>query len=172
MILNLSKIKTESLLLFCKDLILSYKDKEDISVYGMDKEVVEKFNITALDMLKNIEKVTFPSEYYLKNKDHYRIKAILDAYNFINKEISKELAKDNSFNPSMLYFSLLALWFKELNKESKSKEYIYFTIYTYANVYDEFLVGIKNQEFRTLNIKMIELGERIILKLDAYSFSR
>ena len=89
MILNLSKIKTESLLLFCKDLILSYKDKEDTSTYGVDKEVVEKFNLIASDMLKNIEKVTFSNEYYLENRNHYRIKAILDVYNFINKEISK-----------------------------------------------------------------------------------
>ena len=44
MILNLSKIKTESLLLFCKDLILSYKDKDDIEKYIMDKDVIEKFN--------------------------------------------------------------------------------------------------------------------------------
>jgi hypothetical protein len=43
MILNLSKIKTESLLLFCKDLILSYKDKDDIEKYVMDKEIIEKF---------------------------------------------------------------------------------------------------------------------------------
>jgi len=34
MILNLSKIKTQSLLLFCKDLILSYKDKNDIEKYN------------------------------------------------------------------------------------------------------------------------------------------
>ena len=33
MILNVSKIKTESILLFCKDLILSYKDKSDIAVH-------------------------------------------------------------------------------------------------------------------------------------------
>ena len=40
--------------------------------------------------------------------------------NFINNEISKNLKQNEEFNPSMLYFSLLAVWFKELNKESKS----------------------------------------------------
>lgn len=170
MILNLSKIKTESLLLFCKDLILSYKDKDDIDTYGVDKEVITKFNAIGDDMLKQISNVTFPNEYYLENRKHYRIKAVLDGYNFINKEISTALENETSFNPSMLYFSLLALWFKELNKESRSKEYIYFTIYPYANVYDEFLVGIKNEDFKKLNISMIEVAEKIIYKLDAYSF--
>ena len=122
MILNLSKIKTESLLLFCRDLILSYKDKDDIEKYIMDKEVIEKFNNIGNDMLKQISNVTLPSNYYMQNRKHYRIKAILDGYNFINNEISKSLKQNEEFNPSMLYFSLLALWFKELNKESKSKE--------------------------------------------------
>ena len=170
MILNLSKIKTESLLLFCKDLILSYKDKVDIDSFGVDKELIAKFNKISDEMLTQINVVTFPSEYYMKNKKHYRIKAVLDGYNFINKEVSKNLKNNKAFNPSMLYFSLLALWFKELNKESRSKEYIFFTIYTYTNVYDEFLVGIKNHEFKKLNIEMIELAENLIYKLDAYSF--
>jgi len=170
MILNLSKIKTESLLLFCKDLILSYKDKEDIKTYGVDEELIKKFNAIGDDMLKQITNVTMTNEYYLENRKHYKIKAILDAYNFINKEITLALQVNPSFNPSMLYFSLLAVWFKELNKEPRSKEYIYFTIYPYANVYDEFLVGIKNEDFKALNIKMIELAEQIIFKLDSYSF--
>jgi hypothetical protein len=170
MILNLSKIKTESLLLFCKDLILSYKDKEDIQNYGIDKEVIENFNKIGNDMLKQIMNITLPNDYYLKNRKHYRIKAILDGYNFINEEISKSLKEGDSFNPSMLYFSLLAVWFKELNKESRSKEYIYFILYPYANVYDKLLVEIKNKEFKVLNIKMLELAEEIIYKFDRYSF--
>ena len=148
MILNLSKIKTESLLLFCKDLILSYKDKKEIEKYVMDKEIIEKFNNIGSDMLKQISNVTYPQNYYLENRKHYRIKVVLDGYNFINKEISKNLKENEEFNPSMLYFSLLALWFKELNKESKSKEYIYFILYPYSNVYDKFLVEIKDKNFK------------------------
>ena len=170
MILNLSKIKTESLLLFCRDLILSYKDKDDIEKYLMDKEVIEKFNNIGNDMLKQISNVTLPSSYYLQNRKHYRINAILDGYNFINKEISKNLKENEEFNPSMLYFSLLALWFKELNKESKSKEYIYFILFPYANVYDKFLIEIKDKDFKLLNIKMIELAEKVIYKFDKYNF--
>ena len=70
----------------------------------------------------------------------------------------------------MLYFSLLAVWFKELNKESKSKEYIYFTIFTYGKVYDEFLVNIKDENFKKINISMILLAEKIIYKFDKYAF--
>jgi len=169
MILNLSKIKTESLLLFCRDLILSYKDKEDININGIDKELIEKFNKISEEMLTQINYATHPSDYYIKNRKHYRVKAVLDAYNFINEEISKTL-ENKAFNPSMLYFSLLALWFKELNKESRSKEYIYFTIYTYSNVYDELIVKIKSVEFKELNISMLEVAEELVYKLDAYSF--
>ena len=170
MILNLSKIKTESLLLFCKDLILSYKDKEEINISGMDKELIDKFNKISDVMLKEINRATFPSDYYMKNRKHYRIKAVLDGYNFINKEISKSLEEKKAFNPSMLYFSLLALWFKELNKESRSKEYIFFSLYTYNNVYDELLVKVKNNQFKKMNVSMIEVAEEVIYKLDSYSF--
>jgi hypothetical protein len=170
MILNLSKIKTESLLLFCRDLILSYKDKEDININGVDKELIEKFNKISDEMLTQINYATSSSDFYIKNRKHYKVKAVLDAYNFINEEISKSLEKKKKFNPSMLYFSLLALWFKELNKESRSKEYIFFTLYTYANVYDELLVKIKSVEFKELNISMLEVAEEVIYKLDAYSF--
>ncbi|MBD3829327.1 MAG: hypothetical protein IE890_02450 [Arcobacter sp.] len=172
MILNVSKIKTESLLLFCKDLILSYKDRVDVNDYGMDKEVIEKFNNIGNDMLKQILNVTFPQNYYLQNRKHYRIKAVLDGYNFINDEISKNLKENEAFNPSMLYFSLLAVWFKELNKESRSKEYIYFLLYPYSQVYDKLLIEIKNKEFRALNIKMIELAENVIYKFDKYNFAK
>ena len=170
MILNVSKIKTESLLLFCKDLILSYKDQSDIEKYLMDKEVIEKFNNIGNDMLKQISNITYPQNYYLENRKHYKIKSILDGYNFINNEISKNLKQNEEFNPSMLYFSLLALWFKELNKESKSKEYIYFILFPYVNVYDKFLVEIKDKDFKLLNIKMIELAEKVIYKFDKYNF--
>ena len=121
-------------------------------------------------MLKQISNITLPQNYYLENRKHYRIKAIFYGYNFINKEISENLKENEEFNPSMLYFSLLALWFKELNKESKSKEYIYFILYPYSNVYDKFLVEIKDKNFKLLNIKMIELAEKIIYKFDNYAF--
>ena len=169
MILNLSKIKTEALLLFCKDLISSYKDKDE-KLFDIDENIDKYISDISNDMYKQMQNCTFPNEHYMKNRNHYRIKAVLEAYNFINKELTKELENKKVFNPAMLYFSLLAVWFKELDKESRSKEYIYFTIYPYSNVYDKLLVNIKNEEFKTLNIAMIELAEKVVYKLDKVSF--
>ncbi|QKF74249.1 hypothetical protein AFAEC_2104 [Aliarcobacter faecis] len=169
MVINISKIKTEALLLFCKDLILSYKDNNDIKEYGLDRDILVEFNNIGLTILKEIEKITFSQDYYIRNRKNFRIKAILSCYDFINKEVSKNLKLNEEFNPSMLYFSLLTLWFKELNKESTSKEYIYFILYPYFQVYDKFLVNIKNLEFKGLNIKMIELAEKVIFNFDKYN---
>ncbi len=169
MILNLSKIKTEALLLFCKDLILSYKDSETI-LFDENEEIETYIQEVTIEFLNQIEKVTFPSEHYLQNRKHYRIKAVLDAYNYINKTISNELKENTLFNPAMLYFSLLAVWFKELDKESKSKEYIYFLLYPYANVYDKLLLNINDDKFKAMNIAMLEIAERIIYKLESLSF--
>ena len=165
MILNISKIKTESLLLFCKDLISSYIDNDSID-YGVDKDIVVEFDEISRQILNEIKKVTFKDEYYLKNRSHYRIKAVLNCYNYLNSEISKMLKQNEAINPSMLYFSLLTLWFKELNKESSSKEYIFFLLYPYTNIYDKLLIKIKNPEFKELNIKMIELAENLIERFD------
>lgn len=170
MILNISKIKTQSLLLFCKDLILSYKDKVDTNSYEIDKDISKEFDDIGNDMLKHILNVTYPDNYYIENRKHFKAKAILDAYKFLNSEIEKNFTKNEPFNPSMLYFSLLAMWFKELNKESTSKEYIYFILYPYFQVYDRFLVNMKDAEFKKLNIKMIELAEKVIHNFDKYSF--
>lgn len=169
MVINISKIKTEALLLFCKDLILSYKDNNDIKEYGLDRDILVEFNNIGLTILKEIEKITFSQDYYIRNRKNFRVKAILSCYDFINKEVSKNIKINEEFNPSMLYFSLLTLWFKELNKESTSKEYIYFILYPYFQVYDKFLVNIKNLEFKGLNIKMIELAEKVIFNFDKYN---
>lgn len=168
MILNLSKIKTEALLLFCKDLIQTYKDSES-KKFNINDEIDGKINKLSDDFLVQINNVTRDQKFYLDNRKHFKIKAILNTYNFINEIISKELEKDSLFNPAMLYFSLLAVWFKEYNKESKSKEYIYFTIYTYGNVYDTLLLNIKDIEFKQLNIKMLEVAEKVIGKVERLS---
>jgi len=168
MILNLSKIKTEALLLFCKDLILAYKNKEE-KLFNISDEIDQYMCDISDDILKNISNITFENEHYLQNRKHYRVKAVLDAYNFINSEISQYLKDGTEFNPSMLYFSLLATWFKELDKESRSKEYIYFIIYPYSNVYDKLLLNTDDEEFKRLNISMIEIAEKVILKLDRLS---
>ncbi|HJE02608.1 hypothetical protein [Aliarcobacter thereius] len=167
MILNISKIKTEALLLFCRDLINSYKDSK--SNLGLDDLLEEEFKTINSDIYKQLNNLLQDSSFYIKNQNSFRVKAILKSYNFINRSISKSLQKDESFNPSMLLFSLLALWFKELNKEADSKEYIYFILYPYSNVYDKFLLKIKNSDFRNMNIKMIDIAERTIENYENFS---
>ncbi|AXH13836.1 hypothetical protein [Malaciobacter mytili] len=169
MILNLSKIKTEALLLFCKDLILSYKDKDE-KLFNIEEELDNYINSVSEDILKQINNVTFDTEHYLKNRKHYRIKAVLIAYNFINDQISKYLAQGSAFNPAMLFLALLAVWFKELDKERTSKEFIYFTLFPYGNVYDKLLINVKDNDFKKINIEMMDIAEKTIFNLDKVSF--
>ncbi|RXJ57888.1 hypothetical protein [Candidatus Marinarcus aquaticus] len=169
MILNISKIKTEALLLFCKDIILTYQDADEFS-FDVNEETHHYINSMTHDILQQLENLTKSHEYYLTNRDNSRIKAILLSYEHINKSLSKELKDGKPFNPSMLYFSMLATWFAELQKESRSKEYIYFIIYPYANVYDKLLINIKDKEFKALNVSMINIAEKIIWELEQYKF--
>ncbi len=170
MILNTSKIKTEALLLFCKDIILSYQEKED-EFFNVNKEVKDYTNSVTNDILKQLQISTKPNEFYLKNRNNSKEKAILNAYNFINKNVSQELSARKTFNPSMLYLSLMATWFAELGMESKSKEFIYFSMYPYADIYDKLLIHIKDTNFKAMNISMIDTAETIIYRLNNYKFS-
>ena len=164
MVLNISKIKTEALLLFCKDLILSYKDTKPLD--SANKKLQEEFSLINDEILKQLNSVTSDTKYYLANRKNFRIKAIIKCYDFINSQLSKNLKENEEFNPSMLYFSFLTLWFKELNKESSSKEYIYFTLYPYSQIYDKFLLKMDDISYKQLNIKMIDLAEYIIDKYE------
>jgi hypothetical protein len=170
MILNTSKIKTEALLLFCKDIILTYKDTHN-ELFDMNDEFKEFIDKNTNEILRELYKVTKPDDFYFRQKDNSHVKAVLRSYNYLNKSLNKELENGKLFNPSMLYFSLLATWFAELQKESKSKEYIYFIIYPYAIVYDKLLLNLSNVEFKKLNIAMISIAERVILDFDRYRFN-
>lgn len=165
MILNLTKLKTQSLLLLCRDIILTYKDKNIINE-NVDKNLIEYMNSINDTMLKQIQKVTKDNKYYQNNSNNSTVKAVIYFYKFLEKELGKVMVKNREFNPSMLYFSLLAMWFRELSKESKSKEYIFFILYTYSDVYDKLLVNVEDLEFKKLNVSMIEIAENIINKYD------
>ena len=170
MILNTSKVKTEALLLFCKDIILSYEQKED-KLFDVNEETKDYVNNVTKDFLKQLQIVTQPNEFYLRQKNNSKVKAILNAYNFINKNLSQELQNRKTFNPSMLYLSLMATWFAEFGKESKSKEFIYFSMYPYADIYDKLLINIKDNNFKALNISMIDIAEKIVFNLNNYKFT-
>lgn len=169
MILNLNRIKTEALLLFCKDIILTYKDKDD-NLFNIPQEVKEYINSISEEILREINRVVKTNDFYQKNMKNSQIKAVVLAYEYINKTISKELKEGKAFNPSMLYFALLASWFAELEKEKNNKTFIYFILYPYTNVYDKLLISIKDEDYKHLNISMIYLAERVSKKLDAYKF--
>ncbi|OUR70309.1 hypothetical protein A9Q76_07895 [Arcobacter sp. 31_11_sub10_T18] len=170
MILNTSKIKTEALLLFCKDIILSYQKEED-AFFNVNDEVRNYVTDVTNDFLTQLLITTKPNDYYLKQSNNSKVKAILEAYNFLNKSLSQELQDRKTFNPSMLYLSLMATWFAELSKESKSKEFIYFSMYPYADIYDKLLINVKDTNFKALNISMIDISETIIFKLNNYKFT-
>jgi hypothetical protein len=168
MIINLSKIKTEALLLLCRDIITSYENSEEKN-FLINEDIKIYMNNVSKDILKELNKIIRDNDFYIKNRStSYRVSGVLKAYNFISSELSKEFKEGVEFNPSMLYISLLAMWFKELSKESKSKEYIYFLLYPYSNVYDKLLLKIKDEKFKIMNINMIEIAERVILKYDTY----
>ena len=168
MVINISKIKTEALLLFCKDLIEAYQNSDELH-FDIDSSMSEYINEISQNFVKQIANVTYPSEYYIQHHKQFRIKAVLHTYNFINQEVSKYLKEGMPFNPAMLYFSMLAVWFKEFNKESKSKEYIYFLLFPYGNVYDKMLLHIEDEVFKKMNIQMIEIAERAMISLDQFS---
>ena len=170
MILNISKIKTEALLLFCKDIILSYQNSNN-DLFDMNDELKAFIEKNIHEILRELNKVTKPYDFYLRQRNSVYTKGILLSYDYLNKELSKYLKNGKAFNPSMLCFSLLATWFAELQKESRSKEYIYFILYPYAIAYDKMLLNISNQEFKALNVSMISIAEKVVLGLDKYKFN-
>lgn len=170
MILNTSKIKTEALLLFCKDIILSYQEANQ-DLFDINSEVKEFIQTNTQEILRELNKVTKPNDFYWAKREHAYVKAVLRSYEYLNKTLNQQLEKGKAFNPSMLCFSLLASWFAELQKESRSKEYIYFILYPYALVYDKLLLNVNNQEFKALNIAMISVAEKVVLSLDKYKFN-
>lgn len=169
MIINSSKVKTEALLLFCRDLISSYKDNND-EVFDVTKNIKEFVDDRTLQLLKAINISVQPIDYYLRNKKVSRISMILKTYEYINKNITKLMKNNTRFNPAMLCFSLLSTWFAELGHELQSKEFLFFTIYPYGEIYDRLLLNIENIEYKTLNISMINIAEDTIFKLNTYRF--
>lgn len=161
MIINTDKIKTEALLVFCRDLIDSYKKIDtmiDVSI-----ELKQKIATETDTILAQINKITRSNNFYMSNKNHFKVKAILNCYYFLKDKCENSLATNELFNPSMLYFSFLTFWFAELQKEKNSKEYMFFNIYPFCEVYDDFIIKTNNTKYKMLNLKMSEIAENIIL---------
>jgi hypothetical protein len=169
MVINSSKVKTEALLLLCRDLINSYKSS-DTKVFDIDNNILKFIDLRVEQLLDAINITVQQPEYYIRNKKVSRISLILKSYEYINKSISKNMKDGDRFNPSMLCFALLSTWFAELSIAKDEKEFIFFSIYPYSEIYDSLLLNINNDEYRDLNIKMLNIAEDSILKLYKYRF--
>jgi len=169
MIIDIVSLKTEALLLFCRDLINTYNEENHSpqnTIFIADN-YLKGFIKNHIDNLqKGINAILQPNEYYLRNMKVTRIRLILKLYNQINKMVSNHLKNDNRFNPSMLLFAMLATWFKELGYENNSKEFIFFSIYPYSEIYDILLLNVKDLEYKKLNINMIQIAEDVIIRLN------
>jgi len=165
MIIDMSSVKTEALLLFCRDLINSYKNNTD-DIYNIDSNVKEFINKNIQDLQKAIDVIVQNNDYYIKNIKVSRIKIIVSFYNMINKTITNYLQNSARFNPAMLCFSLLATWFKELEHQGDSKEFLYFNLYPYGDIFDLLIVKTNNKEYKNLNITMVEIAEDVMVKLN------
>lgn len=161
MIINTDKVKTEALLIFCRDLISSYKDAE--LIVDVQSSLKQKISIETDLTISQINKVIKPNAFYINNRNNFKIKAIFNCYEFLKHNCETYFHSKELFNPSMLFFSFLTFWFAELEKEKNSKEYIFFNIYPFCEIYDEFLINTKNHKYKILNLKMVEIAENIIL---------
>ena len=169
MIINSSKVKTEALLLLCRDLIDSYKDNND-EIFEVTTDIKDFIDNRTMQLVKAINISVQPIDYYSRNQRVSRISLILKTYQYINKTITQLMKNNTKFNPAMLCFSLLSTWFAELGHEIKSKEFLYFTIYPYGEIYDTLLLNIDNIEYKSLNISMINIAEKTMIKLNNYRF--
>jgi len=169
MIINPLKIKSEAILLFCRDLISSYKDSSD-DMFQIDPKIKAYIDEQIEQLTKAININCQPIDYYTRNQKVTRIQYIIRSYQFINKNITKKLQNGSPFNPSMLCFALLSTWFAELSIGEEDKEFIYFCLYPYSEVYDTLLLHTKNSEYKSLNISMLQLAEDTIYKLHKYRF--
>ncbi|MEA3290487.1 MAG: hypothetical protein U9Q04_09950 [Campylobacterota bacterium] len=169
MIINISKVKTEALLLFARDLIESYKN-QDKAIVELSSQTVLFIDTRVDELLKVINKTVQPIDYYIRNSRVSRISLILKSYEHINKSVSKQFGNNEQFNPSMLCFSLLSTWFAEFEQVKDDPEFIYFTIYPYSEIYDELLLNTESLEYKQLNIKMLNIAENTIYSLNNYKF--
>lgn len=168
MIINISKVKSESLLLFCRDLIESYNQNDSIAFEN--KELNEFIEQRTAQLLKAINIYCQDIPYYLRNSKVSRIAMIIKSYNYLNNTINKKLQKNQLFNPLMLCFTLLSTWFAEFSQCEDDKDFLFFTRYPYGEIFDQFLIQNEDAQFKKLNITMLNISEDAINKLYNYRF--
>jgi len=166
-ILNLSDIKTEALLLLCRDIIEAYGKDSDI--FSLDKEIIDKIKIVVDDISKQLNKVLRPNSYYADNKQLSKVTFTLKAYNMLNNTLSTKFKNDQLFDPFMLCISMIHTWFIELQRINKNKKYIFFLLYTYTDIFD-MIVSIKDKKYQKLSLEMMNIAESVAIDLENYNF--
>ncbi len=169
MIINSSKVKTEALLLFCRDLIESYKINKN-QVFNIDNVTREFIDDRSEQLLCAINLIVQPTDYYLRNSKVSRITVILKSYDYITKQITKKFREKDPFNPAMLCFGLLCSWFAELSINEDEKEFLYFSIYPYGEIYDKLLLNINDSSYKKINLSMLNIAENVVNNLYFYRF--
>ena len=76
MVVNLSKVKAEAILLFCRDLIVSYKTNKN-QLFDIDNNTQKFIDKRIEQLLDGINLVVQPIDYYLRNSKVSRISIIL-----------------------------------------------------------------------------------------------
>ena len=168
MILNLSTIKTEALLLLCRDIIESYNKNNDI--FSLNKEIVDKVRIIINDISKQLNKVLRPNNYYIENQQLSKVTFILKTYNMLNNTLSTKFKNNQLFDPFMLCISMIHTWFIELQRENKNKKYIFFLLYTYTDIFD-MIISIKDKRYQKLSLEMMDIAESVVIDLENYNFN-
>ena len=96
MVINSSKIKSEALLLFCRELINSYKNNND-ELFNISKDIIEFIDLQTEQLLKAINVSIQNQDYYIRNKRVSRISIILKTYEQINSDVTKQLQNGRKF---------------------------------------------------------------------------
>jgi len=169
MIINSSKVKSEALLLFCRELIISYENSND-TLFDISEDIKNFIDEQTKQLHKAINVAIQPNDYYTRNIRVSRIAIIIKTYENINKNISKKLSNGDVFNPAMLCFALLSTWFAELSISEDDKEFLYFNLYPYSEIYDKLLLNIDDIKYKQLNLSMLQIAEDAIFKLHNYRF--
>lgn len=169
MIIHPLKIKSEALLLFCRDLIESYKTNNE-NIFSIDQKSVEYIDTQIEQIIKAINISCQPIDYYIRNQKVTRIQYIIKSYQWINTQLHKKMKPNAPFNPSMLCFALLSTWFAELSIGEDDKEFLYFCIYPYSEVYDQLLIHTQSAPYKEMNLLMLQIAEEIIFKFHPFRF--
>ncbi len=156
-------------MLFCRELINSYQNSDE-NIFNISDSIKIFVDEQTEHLHKAINVSIQPKDYYIRNIRVSRIAIILKTYDHINANISKKLKQGDKFNPAMLCFALLSTWFAELSINEDDKEFLYFTLYPYSEIYDKLLLNLEDINYKNLNLNMLSIAEDTIFKLHNYRF--